>query len=68
MLDLTNHSFEDYPVLTQVAVIPITAFINDTVRRQNLQTAINAYYGTEQGNRAQLAYAWNQELDGARTV
>ena len=62
------NSFEDYPVLTQVAVIPITAFINDTVRRQNLQTAINAYYGTEQGNRAQLAYAWNQELDGARTV
>lgn len=62
------NSFEDYPVLTQVSVLPITAFINDTIKRQNLQTAINAYYLSEQGNRYGIMEAWNQELEGPKTI
>ena len=61
-------SFEDYPVLTQVSVIPITAFITDTIKRQNLQTAIDAYYLSEQGNRYGIMEAWNQELEGPKIV
>jgi len=57
-----------YTVLVNITVVPITNFINNKKKRDNLQQAINNYIKTENNQRDTLITNWNNDWNNQRPI
>ena len=62
------NTFGNYPVLTNVQVIPITNFIQDPTIRQNLQTAITNYFNNANQQISSPLTNWNTAWMAPQTI